>query len=47
MEPVIGPEAVVEVAMGDVDEGNTPLGADDGRGLGLGVGPLAQNAGPA
>lgn len=43
MEPVIGPEAVVEVAVGDVDEGNAPLGADDRRGLGLSVGPLAQN----
>ena len=43
MEAVIGPEVVVEIAVGDIDEGNAPLRADGGGDVGLSVRPLAQD----
>ena len=33
MEAVVGPEALVEVAVGDVDEGDAATRADGGGGL--------------
>ena len=43
VEAVVGPEALVEVAVGDVDEGDAAARADGGGGLDLNIGPLAQD----